>query len=130
MEVLAVSVADAAADQLRRRLLSGHYRGGEQLRDTAFTGLGNDVSWDVVHLSFHRSVFVAAGSARLLPRFDEVGAELRLLIAQLRSAHASVANLAHEHELLLVALSSGNPRAGRRPLGRSTSTNPGDSSSN
>jgi DNA-binding GntR family transcriptional regulator len=34
MEVQAVSVADAVADELRRRLLAGHYRGGEQLRDT------------------------------------------------------------------------------------------------
>ena len=34
MQVQPVSVADAVAVELRRRLLSGHYRGGEQLRDT------------------------------------------------------------------------------------------------
>ena len=27
-------MADAVADELRHRLLAGHYRGGEQLRDT------------------------------------------------------------------------------------------------
>jgi DNA-binding GntR family transcriptional regulator len=188
MDIQTVTVADAVADVLRRRLLSGHYRGGEQLRDTelsqefgvarptvraavqvlvadgllergrgrsaqvrsftaedvidlyrlrrpveaaavevvvsqarpldgvepaaqAFAALGEDVSWDAVadhDVAFHRAVFVAAGSARLLRTFDAVSAELRLLIAQLRPAYGSVADLAHEHELLLVALRSGN----------------------
>jgi DNA-binding GntR family transcriptional regulator len=53
-------------------------------------------------------VFVAVGSVRLLRTFDAVSAELRLLIAQLRPTYGSVAGLAHEHELLLVALRSGN----------------------
>jgi DNA-binding GntR family transcriptional regulator len=188
--VQTVTVADAVADELRRRLLSGHYRGGEQLRDTdlsvefgvarptvraavqmlvadgllergrgrsakvrsftaddavdlyrlrrpielvavervvtqkrpvddvdaamqRFAALGNDVSWDAVadhDVAFHRAVFVAAGSPRLLRTFDEVSAELRLLIAQLRPTYASVADLAHEHELMLVALRSGKVR--------------------
>ncbi len=34
MNVQPVSVADAVADELRRRLLTGHYRGGDLLRDT------------------------------------------------------------------------------------------------
>jgi DNA-binding GntR family transcriptional regulator len=190
MRVEAVTVADAVADELRRRLLSGRYRGGEQLRDTelsqefgvarptvraavqmlvadgllergrgrsaqvraftaedaidlyrlrrpieaaavelvvtqtrpldgvesavrAFAALGEGVSWDVVaahDVAFHRAVFVTAGSVRLLRIFDEVSAELRLLIAQLRPTYASVAELAHEHELLLVALRCGDLR--------------------
>jgi DNA-binding GntR family transcriptional regulator len=188
MRVETVTVADAVADELRRRLLSGRYRGGEQLRDTelsqefgvarptvraavqmlvadgllergrgrsaqvrSFTAedaidlyrlrrpieavavemvvsqtrpldgvesamqalaiLGDNVSWDVVadhDVAFHRAVFVTAGSVRLLRTFDDVSAELRLLIAQLRPTYGSVADLAHEHELLLVALRSGN----------------------
>ncbi|NBE95299.1 GntR family transcriptional regulator [Nonomuraea sp. KC401] len=188
MSIHVVTVADAVADQLRRRLLSGHYSGGDQLRDTelsqefgvarptvraavqtlvaeglldrgrgrsaqvrsftaddaidlgrlrrpvelvavevvvtqdrpltgiasaaqAFSALGDDVSWDVVadhDVAFHRAVFEAAGSARLLRTFDELSAELRLLIAQLRPTYESVADLAHEHELLLAALRSGD----------------------
>src|SRR5689334_8285730 len=34
MQVETVTVADAVADELRRRLLTGQYQGGEQLRDT------------------------------------------------------------------------------------------------
>jgi DNA-binding GntR family transcriptional regulator len=188
VDVQTVTVADAVTDVLRRRLLSGHYRGGDQLRDTelsqefgvarptvraavqtlvadgllqrgrgrsaqvrsftaadaidlyrlrrpveaaavemvvsqarpldgvepaaqAFSALGDDVSWDAVadhDVAFHRAVFLAAGSVRLLRTFDAVSAELRLLIAQLRPTYGSVTDLAHEHELLLVALRSGN----------------------
>jgi len=183
MMIQAVSVADAVADELRHRLLAGHYRGGEQLRDTelsaefgvarptvraavqmlvadgllvrgrgrsaevrsftaedavdlyrlrrpieetavsmviaerrgldgvqssvdAFTGMAEGVSWDLVadhDIAFHRAVLVAAGSPRLLRTFDEAGAELRLLIAQLRPAYASVSELAAEHASLLQA---------------------------
>ncbi|MFC6005456.1 FCD domain-containing protein, partial [Streptomonospora nanhaiensis] len=73
--------------------------------------LGEDVSWDVVaahDVAFHRAVFVAAGSARLLRTFDELSAELRLLIAQLHPTYDSVSDLAYEHELLLVELRSGD----------------------
>jgi DNA-binding GntR family transcriptional regulator len=188
MQVETVTVADAVADELRRRLLSGQYQGGEQLRDTelaqefgvarptvraavqmlvadgllergrgrsaqvrsftaedaidlyrlrrpieavavemvvtqtrpldgvesamrAFAALDDTVSWDVVadhDVAFHRAVFLAAGSPRLLRTFDEVSAELRLLIAQLRPTYRSVSDLAHEHELLLVALRAGD----------------------
>jgi DNA-binding GntR family transcriptional regulator len=193
MDVQTVTVADAVADELRRRLLSGHYQGGEQLRDTdlsqefgvarptiraavqrlvadgllergrgrsaavrsfaaedaidlnrlrrpievaavemimsqgrpidgvdaalrRFAALSNDVPWDVVadhDVAFHRAVFVAAGSVRLLRTFDELGAELRLLIAQLRPTYGSVRDLAHEHELLLAALRSGDLQRAR-----------------
>lgn len=188
MSIQTVTVADAVAGELRRRLLSGQYRGGEQLRDTdlsqefgvarptvraavqmlvadgllergrgrsaqvraftaedaidlcrlrrpieavavemlisqarpltgvevavrEFAALGYDVSWDVVadhDVAFHRAVFVAAGSPRLLRTFDELSAELRLLIAQLRPTYGSVSDLAYEHELLLVELRSGD----------------------
>ncbi|TDE51521.1 GntR family transcriptional regulator [Nonomuraea mesophila] len=190
MSIHTVTVADAVADQLRRRLLSGHYSGGDHLRDTelsqefgvarptvraavqtlvaeglldrgrgrsaqvrsftaddaidlgrlrrpielvavemvvtqerpltgiasaaqAFSALGDDVSWDVVadhDVAFHRAVFTAAGSARLLRTFDELSAELRLLIAQLRPTYESVSDLAHEHESLLAVLRSGDLR--------------------
>ncbi len=187
MPIQSVTVADAVAAELRTRLLSGHYRGGAQLKDTelavefgvarptvrvavqalvadgllergrgrsatvrsftaedavdlycvrrpievvavervitgrreteavevasrAFAQLADDVSWDVVadhDIAFHRAVFVASGSPRLLRTFDEVSSELRLLIAQLRPAYSSVAALAHEHHLLLMALQTG-----------------------
>lgn len=174
MEIRTVTVADAVADELRHRLLSGRYVGGEQLRDTElsvefgvarptiraavqtlvadgllergrgrsaevrsftaedsvdlyrlrrpieavavelvvtsrrpldageaamreFASLADDVSWEVVadhDVAFHRALFVAAGSPRLLRTFDEVSAELRLLIVQLRPAYESVADLA------------------------------------
>ncbi len=186
MTIQVVSVADAVADELRRRLLAGAYRGGELLRDTelsvefgvarptvraavqmlvadgllergrgrsaevrsftaedavdlyrlrrpieatavsmvivdgrgldgvqatvdAFLSLTEDVSWDVVadhDIAFHRAVLVAAGSPRLLRTFDEVGSELRLLIAQLRPAYDRVSVLAAEHALLLDVLRS------------------------
>jgi DNA-binding GntR family transcriptional regulator len=188
MGIQTVTVADAVADELRRRLLSGQYRAGEQLRDTElaqefgaarptiraavqmlvsdgllerrrgrsaevrsftaedavdlyrlrrpiestavemvvtakrpiegvetamgeFAALGNDVSWDIVadhDIAFHRAVFEAAGSVRLLRTFNEVSAELRLLIAQLRPTYGSVADLASEHQLMLVVLRSGD----------------------
>ena len=177
MEIQTVTVADAVADELRRRLLSGAYRGGEQLRDTelatefgvarptvraavqmlvadgllergrgrsaegrsftavelviarkrpidavetamrAFAALPDDVSWDVVaehDVAFHRAVFEAAGSPRLLRTFDDVSAETRLLVAQLRPAYSSVSHLAHEHELLLLALRAGRLGGARR----------------
>ena len=188
MTIQAVSVADAVAVELRQRLLSGQYRGGEQLRDTelsaefgvarptvraavqmliadrllergrgrsaavrsfavedavdlyrlrrpieatavalviaehrelagveaildAFERLPGTSSWDLVadhDIAFHRAVLVAAGSPRLLRTFDDVGAELRLMIAQLRPAYASVADLAAEHTTLLAALRGGD----------------------
>lgn len=183
-----VSVADAVADELRQRLLAGHYRGGEQLRDTelsaefgvarptvraavqrlvadgllergrgrsaevrsfavedavdlyrlrrpieatavalviaehrdlsgvqatldAFERMAQNSSWDLVadhDIAFHRAVLIAAGSPRLLRTFGEAGAELRLMIAQLRPAYASVADLAAEHAALLAALRAGD----------------------
>jgi DNA-binding GntR family transcriptional regulator len=77
----------------------------------ALAALGDDASWEVAadhDVAFHRAVFVTAGSARLLRTFDEVSAELRLLIAQLHPAYGSVSELAREHELLLEALRSGD----------------------
>jgi DNA-binding GntR family transcriptional regulator len=84
---------------------------GVQSSADAFTGMPEGVSWDVVashDIAFHRAVLVAAGSPRLLRTFDEAGAELRLLIAQLRPAYASVSELAAEHASLLAVLRSGD----------------------
>jgi len=188
MQVRPVSVADAVADELRRRLLAGSYASGEQLRDTdlaaefgvarptvraavatlvadgllergrgrsalvksftaedaidlyrvrrpieaaavglvagsgapldgveaaadALLALEEGVAWDVVadrDVAFHRAVFAAAGSARLLRTFDEVSTELRLLIAMLQPAYERVADLAAEHADLLEALRFGD----------------------
>ena len=193
MQIQPISVADAVAAELRTRLLSGHYAGGDQLRDTdltaefgvarptiraavavlvaegllergrgrsaevksfgaedavdlyrlrrpieaaavdrvlargadlagvraacaAFEAGGEGTSWDVVadyDVAFHRAVFAAAGSPRLLRAYDEVGAELRLLIALLRPAYESVTDLALEHRVLLAALEAGDPEGAR-----------------
>ena len=182
-----VSVADAVANELRRRLLAGEYAAGQELRDTeladelgaarptvraavqtlvadgllergrgrsarvrsftafdavdlyrlrqpieaaavrliidqarplaglqsaldAFAALRDDVSWDVVadhDIAFHRAMFTAAGSPRLLRAFDGVAAELRLLIAQLRPAYRGARELAAEHAVLLRVLQAG-----------------------
>ena len=184
-----VSVADAVANEIRRRLLAGQYAAGQQLRDTelasefgaarptvrtavqtlvgdgllergpgrsarvrsftaldaidlyrvrkpieaaavtmiieqgcplaglqdalaAFVALPDDVSWAVVadhDIAFHRAVFTAAGSPRLLRAFTDIGAELRLLIAQLRPAYRGAGELAAEHAALLSALRAGRP---------------------
>ena len=193
MTIQPVSVADAVADELRRRLLAGEYPAGVQLRDTElaeefgvarptvraavqmlvadgllergrgrsaavrsfsaadaidlyrlrrpvelaavdailaegrsieavrsawadFARLTDDATWESVaelDVAFHRAVFVAAGSPRLLRTFDEIAAELRLFIAQLRPAYDSIADLVHEHEQLLGALDSGSKREAR-----------------
>ena len=185
-----VSVADAVANELRRRLLAGEYAAGQELRDTelagelgaarptvraavqtlvgdgllergrgrsarvrsftafdavdlyrvrqpieaaalrlvieqrsplvglqsalgAFMALPDDVSWGVVadhDIAFHRAMFTAAGSPRLLRTFDGVAAELRLLIAQLRPAYRGAYELAAEHAALLEVVEGGQLR--------------------
>jgi DNA-binding GntR family transcriptional regulator len=59
------------------------------------------VSWDVVadhDIAFHRAMFAAAGSPRLLQTFNGVAAELRLLIAQLQGGQLGpVLQAWHEH---------------------------------
>jgi DNA-binding GntR family transcriptional regulator len=184
MSIETITVADAVAAELRRRLLAGEYAGGQELRDTdlaaefgaarptvraavqvlvadgllergrgqsarvrsftaadavdlyrlrgpieaaavrlvlqeeapldgvqaaldEFTALPDWVSWDQVadaDIAFHRAVLAAAGSPRLLRTFNEAGAELRLLIAQLRPAYRGAVEIAHEHAELLDAL--------------------------
>jgi DNA-binding GntR family transcriptional regulator len=191
MPLETVTVADAVANELRRRLLAGEYRAGQELRDTeladelgaarptvraavqtlvgdgllergrgrsarvrsftafdavdlyrvrqpieaaalkliieqrrpltglqktvdAFLALPDDVSWDVVadhDIAFHRAMFTAAGSPRLLRTFNGVAAELRLLIAQLRPAYRGAHELAAEHAALLHALQAGPSQA-------------------
>jgi DNA-binding GntR family transcriptional regulator len=186
-----VTVADAVANELRRRLLAGEYQAGQELRDTeladelgaarptvraavqalvgdgllergrgrsaqvrsftafdavdlyrlrqpieaaalnliieqrrplaslqdavhAFMNLKDDVSWDVVadhDIAFHRAMFTAAGSPRLLRTFNGVAAELRLLIAQLRPAYRGAHELAAEHAALLHALQTSPSQA-------------------
>ena len=76
-----------------------------------FTALPADAGWDQVadaHSAFHRAVFEAAGSPRLLRAFDALAAETRLLVAQLRPAYDRIADLAAEHEALLTALRRGD----------------------
>jgi DNA-binding FadR family transcriptional regulator len=55
-------------------------------------------------------VLAAAASPRLLRTFNSVGAELRLLIAQLRPAYRGANELAAEHAALLHALRAGEIR--------------------
>lgn len=188
MDLGPVTVADAVAGELRRRLMAGQYQGGTTLRDTdlsaefgvarptvraavatlvadgllergrgrsaqvrwftaadavdlyrlrrliegaavelvltrapetagiaqaarRFTALAPDVSWQVVaehDIAFHRELLRAAGSPRLLRTFEAATSELRLLVAQLRPTYPNAAELAREHEELLVALQSGD----------------------
>jgi DNA-binding FadR family transcriptional regulator len=72
-----------------------------------------DESWDRVagcDIAFHRAVIEAAGSPRILRTFDDVGAELRLMIAQLRPAYRGANELAAEHATLLHLLRVGHIR--------------------
>ena len=190
MDLQTVSVADAVASELRRRLLAGEYTGGQELRDTeladefgaarptiraavqtlvgdgllergrgrsarvrsftafdavnlyrvrkpietaavrliieqgrplggvqaaldAFTAVADDVSWDVVadhDIAFHRAMFTAAASPRLLRTFNDIGAELRLLIAHLRPEYRGAHEVAAEHAALLHVLAAGKLR--------------------
>jgi DNA-binding GntR family transcriptional regulator len=190
MDLRTVSVADAVANELRRRLLAGEYTGGQELRDTdlaeefgaarptirtavqtlvgdgllergrgrsarvpsftafdaidlyrvrkpietaavrlvieqgrplagvqaalgAFTAVADDVSWDVVadhDIAFHRAMFTAAASPRLLRTFNDIAAELRLLIAHLRPEYRGAHEVAAEHAALLQVLRAGKLR--------------------
>lgn len=190
MDLRTVSVADAVANELRRRLLAGEYTGGQELRDTdladefgaarptirtavqtlvgdgllergrgrsarvrsftafdavdlyrvrkpietaavrlvieqgrplagvraaldAFTAVADDVSWDVVadhDIAFHRAMFTAAASPRLLRTFSDIAAELRLLIAHLRPEYRGAHEVAAEHAALLQVLREGKLR--------------------
>lgn len=190
MDLQTVSVADAVANELRRRLLAGEYTGGQELRDTeladefgaarptirtavqtlvgdgllergrgrsarvrsftafdaidlyrvrkpietaavrliieqgrpldgvqaaldAFTAVPDDVSWDVVadhDIAFHRAMFSAAASPRLLRTFNDIGAELRLLIAHLRPEYRGAHEVAAEHAALVRVLAAGKLR--------------------
>jgi DNA-binding GntR family transcriptional regulator len=79
----------------------------------AFLALPDDESWDRVancDIAFHRAVIEAAGSPRILRTFDDVGAELRLMIAQLRPAYRGANGLAAEHATLLNLLRDGRLR--------------------
>jgi DNA-binding GntR family transcriptional regulator len=190
MDLRTVSVADAVANELRRRLLAGEYTGGQELRDTdlaeefgaarptirtavqtlvgdgllergrgrsarvpsftafdaidlyrvrkpietaavrlvieqgrplagvqaalgAFTAVADDVSWDFVadhDIAFHRAMFTAAASPRLLRTFNDIAAELRLLIAHLRPEYRGAHEVAAEHAALLQVLRAGKLR--------------------
>ena len=190
MDLHTVSVADAVANELRRRLLAGEYTGGQELRDTdlaeefgaarptirtavqmlvgdgllergrgrsarvrsftafdaidlyrvrkpietaavrliieqdrplagvqaalsAFTAVADDVSWDVVadhDIAFHRAMFTVAASPRLLRTFNDIAAELRLLIAHLRPEYRGAHEVAAEHAALLQVLRAGKLR--------------------
>jgi len=71
------------------------------------------MTWDVVadhDIAFHRSGPGRGSVAAMLRTFNGVGAELRLLIAQLRPAYRRVSELAAEHTVLLDALRAGKIR--------------------
>src|SRR5215469_13079849 len=79
----------------------------------AFTAVADDVSWDVVadhDIAFHRAMFAAAASPRLLRTFNDIGAELRLLIAHLRPEYRGAHEVAAEHAALLRVLQAGRLR--------------------
>ena len=79
----------------------------------AFTAVADDVSWDVVaehDIAFHRAMFAAAASPRLLRTFNDIGAELRLLIAHLRPEYRGAREVAAEHADLLRVLQAGRLR--------------------
>lgn len=72
-----------------------------------FTALHRSSSWVTVsahHARFHREIFVAAGSERLLRAFDDVSTETSLLVAQMQPAYGSIAVMAREHAELLTVL--------------------------
>jgi DNA-binding GntR family transcriptional regulator len=97
-----------------RLIIENHYALDQvEAALATFMSLSDDVSWDQVadaDIGFHRAVLAAAGSPRLLRTFNDVGAELRLFIAQLRPAYRGAHEIAAEHEVLLKALQAGKIR--------------------
>lgn len=76
-----------------------------------FNELAETATWDQVSeldVAFHRSLFEAAASPRLLRTFEAVSVETRLLIAQLQPAYGTISELAQEHQLLFEELEKGN----------------------
>jgi len=125
VNVQPVSVADAVATELRTRLLSGRYTGGQHLRDTdleAESGVARPTVWAAVaalvaegrpERGHGKSAAVRSFSAEdaidlgRLRRPIEAAA-VDLLIALLRPACGGVAELADEHRVLLATLEAGN----------------------
>jgi DNA-binding GntR family transcriptional regulator len=78
-----------------------------------FAALPDDAAWGRAadaDVAFHRAVFVATGSPRLLAAFDGLSTELRLLVAQLRPAYGGSSDLAAEHHQLFSVLAAGRVR--------------------
>jgi DNA-binding FadR family transcriptional regulator len=67
-------------------------------------------------LAFHRALVAATGNARLTRVHRELGAEIRLLLAQLVKGYASPQDLAADHARLLEPIRRGRPQAAERAI--------------
>ena len=62
-------------------------------------------------LDFHSALIEAVGSERLVRQYALLQDEIRLSLAQLRTAYGSPAELAREHRALLESIAAGEPDA-------------------
>jgi DNA-binding GntR family transcriptional regulator len=60
-------------------------------------------------LAFHRAMVEGAGNQRLARAHEGLGAETRLLLAQLVNGYATAPELAQEHSELVAVLTTGDP---------------------
>jgi DNA-binding GntR family transcriptional regulator len=67
-------------------------------------------------LAFHRALVAATGNSRLVRVHRELGAEMRLCLAQLVKGYASPKELSVEHAMLLEPIARGRPVAAERAI--------------
>ena len=74
--------------------------------------------WEVIEadLTFHRALVAATDNARLIRVHRELGAEMRLCLAQLVKGYATPKELSVEHARLLEPIERGRPQAAERAI--------------
>jgi DNA-binding GntR family transcriptional regulator len=74
--------------------------------------------WEVIEadLAFHRALVAATENTRLIRVHRDLGAEIRLCLAQLVKGYASPKELAVQHARLLEPIERGRPQAAERAI--------------
>ena len=67
-------------------------------------------------ITFHRALVAATDNARLIRVHRELGAEMRLCLAQLVKGYATPKELSVEHARLLEPIERGRPQAAERAI--------------